>query len=67
MSGLTGNSTCLIVGAITGVLLYDPVFPEIEATFGETLADILLGAVGALFAAIAYETVEMFADRTGTR
>jgi hypothetical protein len=49
------------------VLLYDPVFPEIEATFGETLADILLGAVGALFAAIAYETVEMFADRTGTR
>jgi hypothetical protein len=48
------------------VLLYDPVFPEIEATFGETLADILLGAVGALFAAIAYETVEMFADRTGT-
>jgi hypothetical protein len=42
------------------VILGHRVFPGLEGVFGDPLADIFFGIVGALFAAIAYEMVAMF-------
>jgi hypothetical protein len=53
-------TVCLVGGMAIGVIFGDRVFPELEAMFGDPVTDIFLGAMGALFAAIAYETVAMF-------
>jgi hypothetical protein len=50
---------CLVGGMAIGLIFGDRVFPELEAMFGDPVTDIFLGAMGALFAVIAYETVAM--------
>lgn len=51
---------CLIGGMAFGFLFGDSVFPQLQATFGELVTDLFLGAVGALLAAIGYEIVTMW-------
>jgi hypothetical protein len=53
-------TVCLIGGMAIGVAFGDRVFPEIETVLTNPVDDIFLGILGALFAAIAYETVAMF-------
>ena len=50
---------CLIGGMAIGVIFGDRVFPDLEEMFGDPAADICLGILVALFAAIAYAAAAM--------
>ncbi len=59
--GLPSSFTaCIVLGAVSGVVLGDMAFPSVEATFGEPIDDFLFGIGGAFFAGLAHEIVISF-------
>jgi hypothetical protein len=54
------QAACLIGGTVIGAAFGDKIFPEIEAMFGDPVTDIFFGLLGAFFAAIVFEAVQMF-------
>ena len=48
-----------------GAIFGDHLFPVIEEKFGDPLADILLGFVGAFLVAVAYEVVTAGHNKLG--
>jgi xanthosine utilization system XapX-like protein len=54
------QAVCLIGGTVIGATFGDKVFPWVEDIYGDPIADIFFGLMGAFFALIAYEIVAMF-------
>jgi hypothetical protein len=57
------HTVCLVSGTLIGAIFGDKVFPWVEDMYGDPMADVFFGLLGAFFAVIAYEIVAMFFRR----